>query len=254
MPRFVSWNVNGLRAVEKKGFASVLERFSADCFCVQETKASPDQLSEDLRNINGYRSYFASAEKKGYSGVAVWAKAEPEKVAAGMGSPEFDREGRVLTLSYPDFHLVNCYFPNAQPELARIDYKIAFNERLAGFVNELRKEKTVVVCGDFNVAHTPLDLARPKQNEGSPGYSEQERAFMDRFLGDGWVDTFRMFQKEGGHYTWWSFRANAREKNIGWRIDYFCVDEKSRRRVTEAAIHPEVTGSDHCPVSLILAG
>ncbi|MDI6797192.1 MAG: exodeoxyribonuclease III [Desulfatibacillaceae bacterium] len=253
MPKIVSWNVNGLRAVEKKGFVGILNSFSADIFCVQETKAHKDQLSDELINAKGYQSFFASAEKKGYSGVACWAKATPLNVILGMGLPEFDSEGRVLTLEYDDFFVVNTYFPNAQPLLARIDYKIAFNNALHNFADGLAKQKAVVVCGDFNVAHKPIDLARPKENEGSPGYSEQERAWMDSFVDAGWVDTFRIFDKNPGNYTWWSYRSNAREKNIGWRIDYFCINQQAKERVASSLIEPAVMGSDHCPIVLELS-
>jgi exodeoxyribonuclease-3 len=253
MPKIVSWNVNGLRAAEKKGFVDILNRFSADIFCVQETKANKDQLNDELINPKGYQSFFASAEKKGYSGVACWSKAEPDNVITGMGLPEFDSEGRTLTLEYDDFFVVNAYFPNAQPQLARIDYKIAFNNALHKFADGLAKTKAVVVCGDYNVAHKPIDLARPKENEGSPGYSEQERAWMDSFVDAGWVDTFRIFDQNPGNYTWWSYRSNAREKNIGWRIDYFCINQNAKERVTRSIIEPAVMGSDHCPIVLELS-
>jgi exodeoxyribonuclease-3 len=253
MPKIVSWNVNGLRAAEKKGFLDILNSFSADIFCIQETKAQPDQLNDGLINAPGYQSFFASAVKKGYSGVACWAKAAPANVITGLGLPEFDNEGRTLTLEYDDFFVVNAYFPNAQPQLARIDYKIAFNNALLKFADSLAKTKAVVVCGDFNVAHKPIDLARPKENEGSPGYSPQERAWMDSFVDAGWVDTFRMFDQNPGNYTWWSFRSNAREKNIGWRIDYFCINQKAKARVARSVIEPAVMGSDHCPILLELS-
>ncbi len=248
--RFISWNVNGIRAMEKRGFTDLVLELSPDIFAVQETKAQPEQLSDELKNIPGYTSYWNSAEKKGYSGVAVYSRGEPLSVIYGMDNRQFDVEGRALTLEYDDFFLVNLYFPNAQPKLARIDYKIAFDETLKTFVQGLAEKKSVVLCGDFNVAHKPIDLANPKRNEANPGYSPQERAWMDRFIGDGWVDTFRMFVTEPGHYTWWSYRFGAREKNIGWRIDYFCVDKKSEKRVTNSFILKDIMGSDHCPLGL----
>jgi exodeoxyribonuclease-3 len=232
LKKFISWNVNGIRAVEKKGLAGMISASGADIYALQETKAHPDQLSDELKNVPGYVSHFASALKKGYSGVAVYVKENPINVTTGLGEPQFDNEGRVLTLEYPDLFFVNCYFPNAQDKLLRIDYKIAFNERLLSHLSFLAEKKTVVVTGDFNVAHKPIDLANPKQNEGNPGYSPQERAWMDKFISGGWVDTFRMFDERPGQYTWWSYRFKAREKNIGWRIDYFCVDEKSFVHVT----------------------
>lgn len=252
MKKFISWNVNGIRALEKKGLADIISASGADIYALQETKAQPDQLSEELKNIPGYTSHFASALRRGYSGVAVYVKENPISVTTGLDTPEFDNEGRTITLEYDDYFFVNCYFPNSQEKLVRIDYKIAFNEKLLAHVAALSEKKTVVVTGDFNVAHKPIDLANPKQNEGNPGYSPRERAFMDKFISCGWVDTFRMFDDRPNQYTWWSYRFKAREKNIGWRIDYFCVDEKSRSRVKSASILNDIMGSDHCPVTLEL--
>lgn len=210
-----------------------------------------EQLPAGLRGLDGYRSFFHAAERKGYSGTAVYSRIEPLRVEFGLGAEEFDREGRVMTCEFAGFFLVNCYFPNAGHGLLRLDYKLAFNRALHRFLERLREEKPVVVCGDFNVAHQPIDLARPRQNEGNPGYTAEERAWMDEFLASGWLDTFRLFHPgEPGHYTWWSYRAGARARNIGWRIDYFCVNEEARDRVADALIHPEVPGSDHCPVEL----
>ncbi len=250
MKKFVSWNVNGLRALEGRGFCGIVKNLDADILAVQETKAGPEQLSDDLKNIPGYSSFFAAAARKGYSGVGVYVKEKPLDVVIGLGVSEFDDEGRVITLEYGDFFLVNAYFPNAQDKLARIGYKLKFNERLLEHAGLLAQKKTVLVTGDFNVAHRPIDLARPKENEGNPGYSQEERDWMDKFLAAGWVDTFRMFHPEPGAYSWWSYRAKAREKNVGWRIDYFCVDEKSRGRVRSAFIEKDVMGSDHCPVGM----
>jgi exodeoxyribonuclease-3 len=247
----ISWNVNGLRAVAKNGFLDVLHELDADILALQEIKAHPDQLDDQLRNVSGYQSFWHPAKKKGYAGTAVFSKIPPLRVLYGMEQPQFDDEGRVLTLEYPDFYLINTYSPNAQPELKRLAFKQEFNRTLLAYMDRLRSEKTVVLCGDLNVAHKEIDLANPKANVKNPGFSEQERAWMDELIAAGYVDTFRQFNQEAGQYTWWSYRFNARAKNIGWRIDYFIVDGSSRDRVLEAAIHGEITGSDHCPVSLL---
>ncbi len=248
--RFVSWNVNGLRAVEKKGFVEIIAGLNADLVALQEIKALPEQLSETVRNIPGYTAYWFSAQKKGYAGVATYTKERPLSIIYGIDHHDHDYEGRVLTLEFADFFFVNAYFPNSQHGLVRMDYKLRFNNDLLAFAQTLATQKSVVICGDFNVAHKEIDLTNPKQNEKNPGYAPEERAWMDQFIAAGFVDTFRMFNQEPGQYTWWSYRFNARERNIGWRIDYFCVDEKSKSRVTEAAIVPEIMGSDHCPVIL----
>ncbi len=250
---FVSWNVNGIRAVEKKGFVGMVQALAPDIFAIQETKAHPDQLSDELIHISGYHSFWSAAVRKGYAGVAVYAKEKPLQVITGMGVNAFDQEGRVLTLEYDDFFLINAYFPNAQHGLPRLDFKIDFNRALHRFADELAKKKSVVVCGDFNVAHKAIDLKNPKENEENPGYSLPERQWMDGFIGAGYVDTFRQFNQEPDQYSWWSYRVNARERNIGWRIDYFCVDSASRTRVKDARILPEIMGSDHCPVTLVFA-
>ncbi|MDD2390881.1 MAG: exodeoxyribonuclease III [Desulfobacterales bacterium] len=247
---FISWNVNGIRAVEKKGFVDIVKGLSPDIFAIQETKAQPDQLSEALLKIDGYTSYWHGAVRKGYSGVAVYAKAEPLSVIYGLGDESFDQEGRVLTLEYNDFYLINAYFPNARPGLVRIGYKLDFNRALHRFVTGLAEKKSAVICGDFNVAHKAIDLKNPASNEKNPGYSPEERAWMDTFIGAGFIDTFRKFDSGPDNYTWWSYRFNARARNIGWRIDYFCVDPGSDSRVTGAGILKDVTGSDHCPIRL----
>jgi len=248
--RFISWNVNGIRAVEKKGFIDIVQNSSADIFALQETKANPSQLSEALLNIKGYHSYFVSAQKKGYSGVAVYSKIKPLNIIEGLGIEEFDYEGRVITLEYEDFFFINAYFPNAQHELLRIDYKISFNKAIHNFMDKLKQKKTVIICGDLNVAHKEIDLKNPKSNKKNPGFSPQERAWMDEFIDAGYVDTFRIFNQEPDNYTWWSYRFNAREKNIGWRIDYFCINAESKKRIINASIMQEIRGSDHCPVSV----
>ena len=247
---FVSWNVNGIRAIEKKGFTDIVADLGVDILALQETKAQPDQLSEQLKNIEGYHAYWHSAEKKGYSGVAIYTRTEPVDVIEGIGSQTYDCEGRVLTLEYKDFYFINIYFPNSGSELKRLDFKLDFNRRLQIFVEELAQKKSVVICGDYNVAHKEIDLKNPKANVKNAGFTPEERAWMDAFLAAGFIDTFRLFNSEGGNYTWWSYRFNARAKNIGWRIDYFCVDRKSRHRVADAQILPEIVGSDHCPVLL----
>lgn len=251
--RFLSWNVNGLRAAAEKGFAEIVAELAPDILALQEVKATPEQLPQSVRNIDGYTAYWAPAEKKGYAGVGVYVRREPLAVRYGLGIAEHDAEGRVLTLEYPDFFLVNAYFPNARHGLTRLDYKLRFNRDFLTYVQGVAAKKAVVVCGDFNVAHREIDLANPKQNEQNAGFSPEERAWMDAFLAAGFVDTFRLFHPEGEQYSWWSYRFNARARNIGWRIDYFCVDQKNAGRVKGAAILGTVMGSDHCPVALDFA-
>jgi exodeoxyribonuclease-3 len=247
----VSWNVNGLRAALKKGFFDTFHELDADIFALQEIKALTDQLPDTVINIPGYRSYWYPARKKGYSGTAVFSRHEPLQVVYGLDSEEFDSEGRVITLELSDFYLINAYFPNAQPGLKRLDFKLRFNQAMLAYMERLAKKKSVVLCGDLNVAHRPIDLANPRANEKNPGYSPEERAWMDEVVeAAGYHDTFRLFNKEPGHYSWWSYRFNARAKNIGWRIDYFLVDPASRDRIRAASIHDDILGSDHCPVSL----
>lgn len=248
--RFVSWNVNGIRAVEKKGFIDIMQGFDADIVAVQETKAQENQLSTELKNINGYTSYWHSAEKKGYSGVAIYSRLKPVNVLMGIGEQEFDCEGRVLTLEFKTFFFICCYFPNSADGLKRLDYKLRFNARLLAFATELAKRKAVVLCGDYNVAHKRIDLKNPDKNITNAGFTPEERQWMDTFLEAGFVDTFRIFNKDSGHYTWWSYRFNARAKDIGWRIDYFCVDKAHAPQVEQATILKDVMGSDHCPVEI----
>ena len=247
----ISWNVNGIRAVEKKGFVEQLQNFDADVIALQETKAQADQLSESLKNIPGYTSYWHSAERKGYSGVATYTRIQPLGVRYGLGDPEFDCEGRVLTLEFDGCYFINIYFPNSGDELKRLDFKLRFNERLLAFAQDLERHKPVILCGDFNVAHKAIDLKNPTANEKNAGFTPEERAWMDSFIAAGFIDTFRIFNQEPGQYTWWSYRFSARSKNIGWRIDYFCVSGKACERVQSAAILPEILGSDHCPVELV---
>jgi exodeoxyribonuclease-3 len=256
----LSWNVNGIRAVEKRGFSRWLAEESPGALCVQETKARPEQLSEELRNPpdkkgKPYHSYWASAKKAGYSGVAIYSRKEPLEVRP-LGNAAFDDEGRVLEAHYRDFVLISAYFPNSQDGGARLPYKLAFCDAIMKRCKKLVKaEKHFVLCGDYNIAHTPIDLARPRENEGNAGYLPEERAWMDAFTGAGFVDTFRHFHPgEPNHYSWWSYRMNARARNVGWRIDYHCVDPAFLPSVTASSIRPGVEGSDHCPVELVLKG
>ncbi len=246
----ISWNVNGIRAVEKKGFVEQMQNFDADVIGLQETKAQADQLSDALKNIPGYTSYWHSAERKGYSGVAIYTRIPPLAVHYGLGDPEFDCEGRVLTLEFADCYLINIYFPNSGEELQRLEFKLRFNDRLLAFAQGLEKQKPVILCGDFNVAHKEIDLKNPKANVKNAGFTPEERVWMDGFVASGFIDTFRIFNQEPSQYTWWSYRFSARAKNIGWRIDYFCVSGGAKNKVKRAAILPEVMGSDHCPVEL----
>ncbi len=248
--KMVSWNVNGLRAAMKKGFLDVFHEFDADIFGLQEIKALPDQLPDEVKSIPGYHAYWYPAQKKGYSGTAVFSKKEPVNVVYGLDREEFDSEGRVLTLEFDEFYFINVYFPNAQHGLKRLDYKLAFNREVLAMMERLAKEKSVILCGDLNVAHREIDLANPQSNQKNPGFSPEERAWLDEVISAGYVDTFRQFNQEPQHYSWWSYRFNARARNIGWRIDYFVVDPGSRDRVKNAFIHDEITGSDHCPVSI----
>ena len=243
----VSWNVNGLRAVAKKGFDEIFASFDADIFALQETKLQEGQNPIDFE---GYHEYWNYAEKKGYSGTAVFAKEEPLAVTRGIGVEELDHEGRVLTLEYPEFFFVCVYTPNAQNELARIDFRCAWEDGFRAYLTGLAQRKGVIVCGDMNVAHNPIDLARPKQNEGNAGYSEQERGKFNELLSAGFVDTFRTLHPNEQVYSWWSYRMKARERNVGWRIDYFLVSEGLQDKLTAASIHTDVLGSDHCPVSI----
>jgi exodeoxyribonuclease-3 len=254
VPTLYSWNVNGVRAIGRAGFLDWLAREQPDIVCLQETKAHPDSLPPALRAPKGYSSLWQWAHRKGYSGVSAYFKPkwEPQSIRV-MGVPEFDNEGRVQVLEYKDFTLINAYYPNAQPERARLAYKLAFCDAMLRLCNRLRRSgRHVVVCGDYNIAHTEIDLARPKENRDNPGFYPEECERMDRFIRAGYVDTFRRFTPGPGHYTWWSYRSKARERNIGWRIDYFCVDAAFIPRVKASRIHPEVMGADHCPISVTI--
>ncbi len=248
--KLISWNVNGLRAAMGKGFIDTFAQLDADAFCLNETKLQPGQIELDLP---GYHQYWNSAEKKGYSGVAVFTRQEPLSVRYGIGVDEFDHEGRVLTLEMPQFYLVSCYTPNSQDGLKRLEYRMRWEDAFLSYLKSLEREKPVVLCGDLNVAHQEIDIKNPKSNRMNAGFTDQEREKMTRLLNAGFVDTFRaLHPDETGAYSWWSYRFHARENNAGWRIDYFIVSESLREHVREAAIHPEIFGSDHCPVELVL--
>ena len=248
--KLISWNVNGLRAAMGKGFMDTFAQLDADAFCLNETKLQPGQIELDLP---GYHQYWNSAEKKGYSGVAVFTRQEPLSVRYGIGVDEFDHEGRVLTLEMPQFYLVSCYTPNSQDGLKRLEYRMRWEDAFLSYLKSLEREKPVVLCGDLNVAHQEIDIKNPKSNRMNAGFTDQEREKMTRLLNAGFVDTFRaLHPDETGAYIWWSYRFHARENNAGWRIDYFIVSESLREHVREAAIHPEIFGSDHCPVELVL--
>lgn len=248
--RFISWNVNGLRACIKKGFSDFFEAIDADFFCIQESKLQEGQLELALP---GYHSYWNFAEKKGYSGTAIFAKTPPISVAYGLGIEHLDTEGRVITLEYTDFYLVTCYTPNAQQELARIDHRMEWDTAFRQYVCSLDAVKPVIICGDLNVAHREIDLKNPAANRGNAGFSDQERDGFQRLLDAGFTDSFRcLYPDTIGAYSWWSYRFHARRNNAGWRIDYFLVSNRAAPRITSATIHSDVMGSDHCPVGLEL--
>lgn len=249
--KFISWNVNGLRAVMGKDFMGTFEKLDADFFCLQETKLQAGQIEMDLP---GYYQYWNYAEKKGYSGTAVFTRLEPLQVSYGIGIEEHDHEGRVITLEYPDFYLVNVYTPNSQEELKRLDYRMQWEDAFRAYLNRLASEKGVIVCGDMNVAHKEIDLKNPKTNHNNAGFTDQERGKLTELLESGFVDSYRHFYPDTeGVYSWWSYRFQARVRNTGWRIDYFLVSEQIRERMLGAAIHTDIYGSDHCPVELTLA-
>ena len=246
--KFISWNVNGLRAVVGKGFDEIFKALDADFFCLQETKMQAGQL--DLE-FDGYRSYWNYADKKGYSGTAIYSRHEPLSVTYGIGIDEHDHEGRVITLEMPGFYLVTCYTPNSQDGLRRLDYRMTWEDAFRAYLLELDKKKPVIVCGDLNVAHQEIDLKNPKTNRKNAGFTDEEREKMTVLLGSGFTDTWRFFNPDVADvYSWWSYRFKAREKNAGWRIDYFLVSNRLQERLTDAKIHTGIYGSDHCPVEL----
>jgi exodeoxyribonuclease-3 len=249
--KLFSWNVNGIRAAYKKGFLNWIEKENPDILCVQETKAHKEQLTEELKNVKGYFTYFSTPEKKGYSGVALFSKVEPESVEFNLGNEKFDREGRVIKAKFKDFTLFNIYFPNGGMSAERLKYKLEFYEEILLIFKELLdKGEKVIVCGDVNTAHTEIDLARPKDNSKVTGFLPIEREWIDRLLGIGFVDSFRMFNSEGDNYTYWNMQTRARDRNVGWRIDYFFISENLKKNVSSAKIYSEVMGSDHCPIEL----
>lgn len=246
--KFISWNVNGLRACVQKGFLDFFTSIDADFFCIQESKLQAGQIDLDLP---GYHQYWNYAEKKGYSGTAIFAKNEPLSVSYGIGIEEHDKEGRVITLEYDNFYLVTCYTPNSQNELKRLPYRMQWEDDFREYLKTLDTKKPVVLCGDLNVAHNEIDLKNPKTNRKNAGFSDEERAKMTELLGSGFTDTFRYFYPDAeGIYSWWSYRFKAREKNAGWRIDYFITSKRINDKLKKAAIHTDVLGSDHCPVEV----
>ena len=246
--KFVSWNVNGLRACVQKGFSDFFKEIDADIFAIQETKLQPEQI--DLQ-FDGYTSYYNSAVKKGYSGVAIYTKKQPLKVTYGMGQEEHDQEGRMITLEYENFYFITVYTPNSKQELARLDYRMVWEDAFRDYIQTLQKDKPVVICGDLNVAHKEIDLKNPKTNRKNAGFSDEERAKFGELLDIGLIDTFRYFYPDQeGIYSWWSYMFKAREKNAGWRIDYFLTSASLNEKLVDAKIYTDVFGSDHCPVGL----
>ena len=251
--KIISWNVNGIRAVAKKGFFDFLQQQNPDILCLQETKAHPDQLTADLLAPHGYEVFWSSATKKGYSGVATYTKKSPEKVVHGLGEERFDSEGRTVITEYKDFVLFNIYFPNGQKDEERLQYKMDFYTHFLKVSEKYRKAgKKVITCGDYNTAHKEIDLTHPKANEKYSGFLPMEREWLDHYTSHGYLDTFREFNKNPEQYTWWTYRQNAREKNVGWRIDYFFVSEDLKKNLKNAFILQEVHGSDHCPLGIEL--
>jgi exodeoxyribonuclease-3 len=247
--KIISWNVNGIRAIYKKDFAGWFKNENADIVCVQETKADKTQFPKDITEFEGYSFYCSWAEKKGYSGVAVWSRIKPESVNTSIENKRFDSEGRILRLDFKDFILFNIYFPNGGASLERLRYKMEFYDYLIGYLKQF-KNKTVIMCGDYNTAHFPEDLARPKENEKVSGFMPEEREKLDALITAGYADAFRHFNKEPGNYTWWDYKTAARSRNVGWRLDYFFVSRHSLKHLKSAGIENRVFGSDHCPVSI----
>lgn len=246
--KLVSWNVNGLRAIYKKGFEESFKKLDADIFCIQETKMQEGQIELDLQ---GYYQYYNYAERKGYSGTAIFTKKEPLKVSYGIGIEEHDKEGRVITLEFDKFYMVNCYTPNSGRELARLEYRMTWEDEFKKYLIKLDKQKPVIICGDLNVAHTEIDLKNPKSNRKNAGFTDEERSKIEELLNSGFTDSFRkMYPDKEGAYTWWSYMFNARANNAGWRIDYFLVSDRISKNIKDAYIYSEIMGSDHCPVGL----
>lgn len=249
--KLISWNVNGIRACLQKGFLDFFNTVDADCFCLQETKLQAGQLALELP---GYHQYWNYAQKKGYSGTAIFSKHQPSSVQYGVGVEELDTEGRLITLEYPEFYLVTCYTPNAQQELARIDHRLRWDAAFRDYLKQLDEKKPVIICGDLNVAHKEIDLKNPSSNRGNAGFSDEERESFEKLLQTGFTDSFRFLNPDlAGAYSWWSYRFQARAKNAGWRIDYFLVSNRIADRITAAPIFSDIFGSDHCPVGLELS-
>lgn len=249
--RILSWNVNGIRAVYKKGFVEWIRSVDPDILCIQETKAREEQLPEDLKNIDNYQSYFCWGEKKGYSGTAIYTKEKPKNVSRKLGIEKFDNEGRILIAEYAAFTLFNIYFPNGKAREERLQYKMDFYKAFLDHVKKLKdKGKKIIICGDVNTAHKEIDLARPKSNEKTSGFLPEERAWIDKLLANGFLDTLRIFNDKPEQYSWWDMITRARERNVGWRIDYFFISDNLKEQTMDAFIMPEVMGSDHCPIGL----
>ena len=246
--QLISWNVNGIRACVNKGFKEYFKQAQADIFCIQETKCQPDQIELEF---NEYHSYWNSAKKKGYSGTAIFTKIEPKQVKYGIGIEEHDQEGRIITLEFENFYLINNYTPNSKRELERLEYRQQWEDEIRKYLSKLNKKKPVIMCGDLNVAHQEIDLKNPKTNKGNAGFTNEERQKMTMLLETGFTDSFRyLYPQKENSYTWWSYMGKAREKNIGWRIDYFITSNSIQTRIKESAIHDQILGSDHCPVEL----
>jgi exodeoxyribonuclease-3 len=249
MTKFISWNVNGLRACVQKGFMDYFKEADADFFCIQESKLQEGQIELDMP---GYEQFWNYAEKKGYSGTAIFTKEKPMSVSYGIGIEEHDHEGRVITLEYPEYYVITCYTPNSKDGLLRLDYRMEWEDAYLAYLKGLVEKKPVIFCGDLNVAHEEIDLKNPKTNHRNPGFTDEERGKFTALVNAGFIDTYRYFNPDKVEYSWWSYRFKAREKNVGWRIDYFCVSEALKDRLESASIHTEVMGSDHCPVELVI--
>ena len=249
MKKFISWNVNGLRACVQKGFMDYFKEADADFFCIQESKLQEGQIELDMP---GYEQFWNYAEKKGYSGTAIFTKEKPMSVSYGIGIEEHDHEGRVITLEYPEYYVITCYTPNSKDGLLRLDYRMSWEDSYLTYLKGLEEKKPVIFCGDLNVAHEEIDLKNPKTNHRNPGFTDEERGKFTALVNAGFIDTYRYFNPDKVEYSWWSYRFKAREKNVGWRIDYFCVSEALKDRLESASIHTEVMGSDHCPVELVI--
>ena len=251
--KLISWNVNGLRACVQKGFLDYFKSANADIFCIQETKLQEGQIQLD--DLEGYSQYWNYAEKKGYSGVAMFTKTQPISVSYGMGIDEYDTEGRLITAEFADFYIITCYTPNSQQELKRLDFRVKWENELRKYIAELEKMKPVILCGDLNVAHQEIDLKNPKTNRKNAGFTDEEREKMTKLLETGFTDTFRyLYPAKENAYTWWSYMGHAREKNVGWRIDYFLTSNRIKKQIQEAYIFDKVLGSDHCPIGLEIGG